>query len=162
MATDIAARGIDVSGISHVINYDVPATVDAYTHRVGRTGRASRTGEAFTFASREDRKIISQIERSLGKKISRNNNPDLAVDNTFSTPQVGKPGKKLWHKAKNNGRPAGGRNGRPAGRGGARSAGAAKQEQPAARHHKAGSRQKRKQRRAAMMVDGSGNLFLNP
>ena len=153
VATDIAARGIDVSGISHVINYDVPATVDAYTHRVGRTGRASRTGEAFTFASREDRKIISQIERTLGKKIKRNNDPDLAVDNTISTPSAGNPGKKVWHKAKKNGRPSGR---------GARSAAAQKQEQPPARHHKAGSRQKRKQRRAAMMVDGSGNLFLNP
>jgi superfamily II DNA/RNA helicase len=161
VATDIAARGIDVTGISHVINYDVPATVDAYTHRVGRTGRASRTGEAFTFASREDRKIISQIERTLGKKIKRNNDPDLAVDNTISTPPAGNPGKKVWHKAKKNGRPAGGRNGRPSGRG-ARFAGVEKQEQPPARHHKAGSRQKRKQRRAAMMVDGSGNLFLNP
>ncbi len=161
VATDIAARGIDVTGISHVINYDVPATVDAYTHRVGRTGRASRTGEAFTFASREDRKIISQIERTLGKKIKRNNDPDLAVDNTISTPPAGNPGKKVWHKAKKNGRPAGGRNGRPSGRG-ASFAGVEKQEQPPARHHKAGSRQKRKQRRAAMMVDGSGNLFLNP
>jgi ATP-dependent RNA helicase RhlE len=161
VATDIAARGIDVSGISHVINYDVPGTVDAYTHRVGRTGRAACTGEAFTFVSREDGKIISQIERSLGKKINRNSDPDLAVDNTFSTPPVGKPAKKSWHKAKKSGRPAGGRNGRPAGRT-ARSAGSEKQEQPSARHHKAGSRQKRKQRRATMMVDGSGNLFLNP
>jgi ATP-dependent RNA helicase RhlE len=165
VATDIAARGIDVSGISHVINYDVPSTVDAYTHRVGRTGRASCTGEAFTFASREDRKIISQIERSLGKKINRNNDPDLVEDNTFSTPPVGRPAKKSWHKAKNNGRPAFSRNGRPAGRGArpaSKSAGAEKQAQPSARNHKAGSRQKRKQRRAAMMIDGSGNLFLNP
>jgi superfamily II DNA/RNA helicase len=165
VATDIAARGIDVSGISHVINYDVPSTVDAYTHRVGRTGRASCTGEAFTFASREDRKIISQIERSLGKKINRNNDPDLAEDNTFSTPPVGRPAKKAWHKAKNNGRPAFSRNGRPADRGArpaSKSAGAEKKAQPSARNHKAGSRQKRKQRRAAMMIDGSGNLFLNP
>jgi ATP-dependent RNA helicase RhlE len=153
VATDIAARGIDVSGISHVINYDVPATVDAYTHRVGRTGRASCTGEAFTFASREDRKIISQIERSLGKKISRNNDPDLVVDNTISIPPVGKPDKKSWHKAKKKGRPAVGRsNGRPARRT-ARPADAGKQEQPQARHYKAGSRQKRKQRREASLLN---------
>jgi ATP-dependent RNA helicase RhlE len=164
VATDIAARGIDVSGISHVINYDVPGTVDAYTHRIGRTGRASLTGEAFTFASREDRKIISQIERSLGKKIKRNSDPDLVVDDTFSTPPLGKPVKKTWNKAKKNFRPAGRRNGSPAGRGArpvSKSAGAGKQEQPKARHHKAGSRHKRKSR-AAMMIDGSGNLFLNP
>jgi ATP-dependent RNA helicase RhlE len=160
VATDIAARGIDVSGISHVINYDVPATVDAYTHRIGRTGRAACTGEAFTFVSNEDRKIISLIERSLGKKINRNNDPDLAVDNSFSTPPLGKPVKKSWHKATKNGRPAGGHNRRPAGRS-ARSADSAKQEKQQARHHKAGSRQKRNQRRAAMMVDGSGNLFRN-
>jgi ATP-dependent RNA helicase RhlE len=164
VATDIAARGIDVSGISHVINYDVPATVDAYTHRVGRTGRASCTGEAFTFASREDRRIISQIERSMGKKINRNNDPDLIVEIPDTKTLAERPGKKTWNKPKKNGRPAGRSNGRPAGRGAkpaSTSNGSAKQEQPPARHHKAGSRQKRKSR-AAMMVDGSGNLFLNP
>ena len=164
VATDIAARGIDVVGISHVINYDVPATVDAYTHRVGRTGRASSTGEAFTFASREDRKIIDQIERTLGKKINRNNDPDLTLEVPDRSPLLERPVKKSWHKARKNGQPAGGRNGRPAGRG-AKSAstspGSAKREQPPARHRKAGSRQRR-QSRAAMMVDGSGNLFLNP
>ena len=152
VATDIAARGIDVSGISHVINYDVPATVDAYTHRVGRTGRASRTGEAFTFASREDRKIINQIERSLGKKISRNNDPDLTVDIPDSILPVEQPGKKPFHKAKKNGRPAGR---------GAASAGAGKQMKPYGRHRNADNTQKGK-RRAAMMIDGSGKLFLNP
>jgi ATP-dependent RNA helicase RhlE len=69
VATDIAARGIDVSGISHVINYDVPATVEAYTHRIGRTGRADRTGEAFTFATGEDRVIVKQIEQTIGSKM---------------------------------------------------------------------------------------------
>ena len=71
VATDIAARGIDVLGISHVINYDVPDTAEAYTHRTGRTGRAERTGQAFTFAGHEDSKIISLIERNLGKKMVR-------------------------------------------------------------------------------------------
>ncbi|OGQ99440.1 MAG: DEAD/DEAH box helicase [Deltaproteobacteria bacterium RIFOXYD12_FULL_55_16] len=73
VATDIAARGIDVSGISHVINYDVPDTVEAYTHRTGRTGRATRTGEALTLASREDGKMIQSIELILGKKMTRKN-----------------------------------------------------------------------------------------
>ncbi len=71
VATDIAARGIDVLGISHVINYDVPDTAETYTHRTGRTGRAARTGQAFTFAGREDSKMISLIERNLGKKMER-------------------------------------------------------------------------------------------
>ena len=71
VATDIAARGIDVSGISHVVNYDVPDTVETYTHRVGRTGRALQTGDAYTFATREDAKMILSVERSLGQNIPR-------------------------------------------------------------------------------------------
>jgi superfamily II DNA/RNA helicase len=71
VATDIAARGIDVSSISHVINYDIPDTTDAYTHRIGRTGRAAKTGDAFTFVSREDEPLVRSIERVLGAKIER-------------------------------------------------------------------------------------------
>jgi len=71
VATDIAARGIDVSCISHVINYDIPDTVDAYTHRIGRTGRAAKTGDAFTFITPQDEPMVSSIERVLGKKVER-------------------------------------------------------------------------------------------
>jgi len=71
VATDIAARGIDVASISHVINYDIPDTTDAYTHRIGRTGRAAKTGDAFTFVCREDELLIRSIERVLGEKIER-------------------------------------------------------------------------------------------
>lgn len=71
VATDIAARGIDVSSISHVINFDVPDSVEAYIHRTGRTGRAAKTGTAFTLASQEDRPMISRIEKSLGKPMVR-------------------------------------------------------------------------------------------
>ncbi|MBF0506737.1 MAG: DEAD/DEAH box helicase [Nitrospirae bacterium] len=71
VATDIAARGIDVSSISHVINYDMPDTADAYTHRIGRTGRAAKTGDAFTFIVREDEDIVRSIERVLGEKVER-------------------------------------------------------------------------------------------
>jgi len=78
VATDIAARGIDVQGISHVINYDVPDTAEAYTHRTGRTGRATRTGKAFIFADREDSKMISIIERTLGKKLQLEPTPGFA------------------------------------------------------------------------------------
>ena len=69
VATDIAARGIDVSRISHVINYDMPDTADAYTHRIGRTGRAEKTGDAFTFVTREDEAMVYSIERVLGEKV---------------------------------------------------------------------------------------------
>jgi ATP-dependent RNA helicase RhlE len=71
VATDIAARGIDVLSISHVINYDMPDTTDAYTHRIGRTGRAAKTGDAFTFVSQEDEPQVRNIERVLGGKIER-------------------------------------------------------------------------------------------
>ncbi len=71
VATDIAARGIDVSLISHVINYDMPDTVDAYTHRIGRTGRAEALGEAVTFAVQDDEPMVRDIERVLGKPIER-------------------------------------------------------------------------------------------
>ncbi len=65
VATDIAARGIDVSTISHVINYDMPDTVTAYTHRIGRTGRAARSGDALTLVTRDDRSMVRAIERLL-------------------------------------------------------------------------------------------------
>ncbi|NMB75515.1 MAG: DEAD/DEAH box helicase [Myxococcales bacterium] len=71
VATDIAARGIDVSSISHVINYDMPDTADAYTHRIGRTGRAAKTGDAFTFVTSEDADMVRVIERVLGGRLER-------------------------------------------------------------------------------------------
>ena len=71
VATDIAARGIDCSSISHVINYDVPDTAETYTHRIGRTGRADRTGMAMTLISGEDNSLMRTIERSLGNVIPR-------------------------------------------------------------------------------------------
>ena len=71
VATDLAARGIDVEGITHVVNFDMPATVDDYTHRIGRTGRAAKTGDAFTFVTHEDESAVRAIERVLGFKIER-------------------------------------------------------------------------------------------
>ncbi|MEE4137680.1 MAG: DEAD/DEAH box helicase [Desulforhopalus sp.] len=71
VATDIAARGIDVTGISHVVNFDVPDTAEAYIHRTGRTGRACRSGEAYTFVTSEDTKILRDIERTLDGPMHR-------------------------------------------------------------------------------------------
>ena len=71
VATDIAARGIDVSQIEHVVNYDVPSTPETYTHRIGRTGRASRTGEAHTFVTGEDVSMVRAIERLLREPLTR-------------------------------------------------------------------------------------------
>jgi ATP-dependent RNA helicase RhlE len=160
VATDIAARGIDVSNISHVINFDVPATVDAYTHRIGRTGRAACTGEALTFASREDRKIISQIERTLGSKLAWINSPAVFDEITERTPQAAKPAKKPFNGSGKSSRPSRQRNGSRSS-GNAPFADERKQRQASAGPSKAGSRQK-KNRRAAIMIDGAGNFFLNP
>ena len=84
VATDIAARGIDVASVSHVINYDMPSTVEAYTHRIGRTGRASREGDAFTFVTHEDEGLVRAIERTLRKPIPRRSAaaivPNVATD----------------------------------------------------------------------------------
>lgn len=71
VATDIASRGIDVSSISHVINYDIPSTVEAYIHRIGRTGRAAKEGEALTLITREDQSEVRGIEKVLGKKLDQ-------------------------------------------------------------------------------------------
>jgi ATP-dependent RNA helicase RhlE len=71
VATDIAARGIDVSQISHVINYDIPDTTDAYIHRIGRTGRAARSGDAYTLITGDDSLTVRDIERVLGNPIER-------------------------------------------------------------------------------------------
>ncbi|PLY11655.1 MAG: RNA helicase, partial [Desulfuromonas sp.] len=71
VATDIAARGIDVSQVSHVINFDIPDTPEAYIHRIGRTGRAARSGDAFTMITSEDRAMVKAIERVLGSSIER-------------------------------------------------------------------------------------------
>jgi ATP-dependent RNA helicase RhlE len=71
VATDIAARGIDISSVSHVINYDMPDTIEAYTHRIGRTGRAAKTGSALTLITRQDEGMVRRIEASLKAKIKR-------------------------------------------------------------------------------------------
>ncbi|MEK6777627.1 MAG: DEAD/DEAH box helicase [bacterium] len=77
VATDIAARGIDVTQISHVINYDIPNTTDAYIHRIGRTGRVARTGDAYTLVSGDDTDMVRGIERILGGPVDRRTVPDF-------------------------------------------------------------------------------------
>lgn len=77
VATDIAARGIDVSQISHVVNFDIPDTPEAYIHRIGRTGRAARSGAAFTLIGAEDQPMVKAIERTLGTQIERCQLPDF-------------------------------------------------------------------------------------
>jgi ATP-dependent RNA helicase RhlE len=71
VATDIAARGIDIAGVSHVINYDIPEHPEDYVHRIGRTGRAEKVGDAFTLVTPDDYKKLRDIERFIGRPIER-------------------------------------------------------------------------------------------
>ncbi len=98
VATDIAARGIDVSGVSHVINFDVPNTPEAYTHRIGRTGRSELEGVAYTFVTGSDHGWVKATERMIGSQI-----PARQVEG-FEPDTVRRPS--------SNGKPAG-RRGRP-------------------------------------------------
>jgi ATP-dependent RNA helicase RhlE len=71
VATDIAQRGLDISGITHVVNYDVPQQPEDYIHRISRTGRAATTGDAFTFMSPDEIAMVRSIENTIGSPIPR-------------------------------------------------------------------------------------------
>ncbi|HEY9250197.1 MAG TPA: C-terminal helicase domain-containing protein, partial [Rariglobus sp.] len=86
VATDIAARGIDVAGVTHVINYDVPENPEDYVHRIGRTGRAMAVGDAFTLVSPENADDIRDIQRFIGAKI-----PELRLEGFPYQPFVVNP-----------------------------------------------------------------------
>lgn len=77
VATDIAARGIDVSNVSHVINYDIPSTPEAYIHRIGRTGRAERSGQAFTLITDEDARMVKAINEAIGSYVEQHTLADF-------------------------------------------------------------------------------------
>ncbi len=85
VATDVAARGIDILDLGHVINYDVPAEPADYIHRIGRTARAQKTGDAITFVSHDETDLFAQIERSMGKRVERAHHAlsDAAIGNTL-------------------------------------------------------------------------------
>jgi ATP-dependent RNA helicase RhlE len=102
VATDIAARGIDVSNVSHVINYDIPATPEAYIHRIGRTGRAECSGEAFTLVTHEDTPMVKAINRTIGSCVEQRTLTDFNYDSPLGsrTNKVGKPATRPQPKAK--------------------------------------------------------------
>ncbi len=87
VATDIAARGLDVAGIDYVINFDPPSTSDTYTHRIGRTGRSEARGKAVTFVTSEDRLWVRDTERALGAKI-----PRLVAEGLVEAPSIDRSG----------------------------------------------------------------------
>ncbi len=97
VATDIAARGLDIDSITHVINYDMPDTADAYIHRIGRTGRAQRTGDAFTLVTPEDNDMIRTLERIMGQPLKR----ETLADFDYSPPAPPRHG----HAMREHGRP---------------------------------------------------------
>lgn len=86
VATDVAARGIDVADLGHVVNFDVPAQPEDYIHRVGRTGRAEATGDAFTFVAPEEEADVRAIEKAVGRRLPRVTLPDF--DYSAKTAQV--------------------------------------------------------------------------
>ena len=98
VATDVAARGIDVLEITHVINFDMPDTVDAYTHRIGRTGRAELTGQAYSFASPSDEDMVRDIEKVLGAPIERLRLPGFDYG-SFSPQQRPQPARPVEQPA---------------------------------------------------------------
>ncbi len=92
VATDVVGRGIDVSGISHIINYDIPEFCDDYVHRVGRTGRMGREGVAFTFVTPEEGPELTRIEMRINRVLQRDEIPEFqAVSRTQRTPPVAAP-----------------------------------------------------------------------
>jgi ATP-dependent RNA helicase RhlE len=100
VATDIAARGIDVEGISHVINFDVPVFAEDYIHRIGRTGRAEATGDSITLVSHDEEKYLRQIERFISRSFKREKCPDFAyvaepvLKEFVKKPHIFNPGRK--------------------------------------------------------------------
>ena len=101
VATDIAARGLDVEKISHVINFDIPASADDYIHRIGRTGRAERSGDAFTLTTPDDEEMIAKLEKIIGGKIARRKFADFdyASPKPRPNPPPGKSGRKVRVRA---------------------------------------------------------------
>jgi ATP-dependent RNA helicase RhlE len=87
VATDVAARGIDIADLGHVVNYDVPMVPEDYVHRVGRTARAEQTGDAITFVSRDEERLFRDIEKAVGRRIDRSKTPELPQPAASAVPQ---------------------------------------------------------------------------
>jgi ATP-dependent RNA helicase RhlE len=131
VATDIAARGIDVDGISHVINYDFPPQPEDYVHRIGRTGRAQAIGDAISFVSHDEMDDLRRLERFLGRGIARRKLDGFVPNTPHPAPAAGPvsighrpPGGGRSHARPGGHRPAAGGGGgswRPRGPGGRRS-----------------------------------------
>lgn len=104
IATDIAARGIDVQGVSHVINYDLPVEAESYVHRIGRTARAGRDGDAISFCDETERDALKRIEKTIGLKLPADNFVGTPEASVKMTKPQGKPFRDPRAKPKNNNR----------------------------------------------------------
>ncbi len=142
VATDVAARGLDVEGVTHVFNYDVPIDTETYIHRIGRTGRAGQSGVAVTLVAAKDRGSVARIEQSIGQRLERRRmeefgvgaealpgfDVDLDDDDDETAPRTAKtygytgsrPAPKPGTAARTAGRPGGAAGGRTGGRAGGR------------------------------------------
>ncbi|SEK66317.1 DEAD/DEAH box helicase [Parapedobacter koreensis] len=103
VATDIAARGIDVDNLHLVINYDLPNEPETYVHRIGRTGRAGASGRAWSFCDIEEREYLWDIQQLIGREIDRNTDHPFPMDGTvsFAKPQKQQPARSANHPQKN-------------------------------------------------------------
>jgi len=96
VATDIAARGIDVEGISHVVNFDFPPHPEDYVHRIGRTGRAKAVGDAISFVTSEDRAPLRSLEKFIGRGIPRKHAP--ITMSASEEPKGPRPSRPVHHE----------------------------------------------------------------
>jgi superfamily II DNA/RNA helicase len=119
VATDVAARGLDITGISHVINFDLPMVPEDYIHRIGRTGRAGATGIAISFVGPDDRHKLAGIERIIGRRLERETIPGLEPKRSMGGAGRGRPADSRPHARKPSYPPRGGAGRQDFGKGGA-------------------------------------------
>jgi ATP-dependent RNA helicase DeaD len=101
VATDVAARGIDVERVSHVINYDIPHDAESYIHRIGRTGRAGRSGKAILFVTQREQHLLRDIERAIHKPIKQINSPSIKEMNEKRNAELAEKVVNIINKSKN-------------------------------------------------------------
>ena len=123
VASDIASRGIDVDDVSHVIQYDLPEVPETYVHRIGRTGRAKRSGSAISFCEPGQEDMLNEIEKHLKKKIPKLEHPFPLTGNEVPEPKQGRGGRSNAQYGRGQGRGQGGRSGQGNGQRGGRSGG---------------------------------------
>lgn len=98
VATDILSRGIDIEGLSHVLNYDIPHDAEDYVHRIGRTARADKKGEAISFINGEDQRYFKNIERLIEREITKTKTPEHIGNSPSHRHSSGKSSRKKWHR----------------------------------------------------------------